>query len=152
MILKPELFKGREFISVGTSDKDCKPNNAPKFLLKYEKPYVYLIDYSFATTTENLRMNPQAALSFMDLENLEGYRLFGSVELIEKGKEFEKLAGEVERRNIQLSTDRVLEGMRTGKKYRHFALERPDKFVVIKFKTEEATRIGARGDFYREKA
>ena len=151
MILTPQLFKGREFVSVGTADRSAKPNNAPKFLLKFEKPYIYLVDYTFATTMENLRSNPVAALSFMDLHNLEGYRLFGTVELIEKGKEFEKLAKEIERKNIPLSTDRVLEGMRTGKKYEYFALERPDKFVVIKFKIEEATKIGARGDFYREK-
>ena len=151
MIITPELLKGREFVSVATADKDAKPNAAPKFLLKFEKPHLYLVDYSFATTTENLRTNPRAALSFMDLENLEGYRLFGSTELIERGKEFEKLAKEVERKNIQLSADRVIEATRTGKKYKHFALERPDKFVVIKFKIEEATRIGARGDFYREK-
>ena len=151
MILTRELLKGREFISLATADKSAKPNAAPKFLLKYEKPYMYLVDYSFATTTANLRVNPRAALSFMDLDNLEGYRVSGTAELIEKGKEFAELAKEIERKNIQLSTDRVLEGMRTGKKYNHFALERPDKFVVIKFKVEEVTRIGTRGDFYREK-
>ena len=146
-----ELLKGREFVSVGTADKDAKPNAAPKFLLKFEKPHIYLIDYSFATTTENLRVNPRAALSFMDLENLEGYRLYGTVELIEKGVEFKRLGKEVEKKNIRLSADRVIEATRTGKRYQHFALERPDKFVVIKFRVLETTKIGARGDFYREK-
>ena len=79
MIITADILKGREYISVATADKDAKPNAAPKFLLKFEKPYLFLIDYSFATTTENLRVNPRAALSFMDLENLEGYRLYGSV-------------------------------------------------------------------------
>ena len=151
MIITRELLKGREFVSVGTADKKGKPNAAPKFLLKFEKPHIYLIDYSFATTTANLRSNPQASLSFMDLDNLEGYRLYGSVELVERGEEFERIAGEVERKNIQLSAERVIEGSRTGKRYEHYALERPNKFVVIKFKIEETTKIGARGDFYREK-
>ena len=151
MIITADILKGREYISVATADKDAKPNAAPKFLLKFEKPYLFLIDYSFATTTENLRVNPRAALSFMDLENLEGYRLYGSVELIERGVEFKRLSKEVERKNIQLSADRVIEGARTGKKYKHFALERPSKFVIIKFKIEEATKIATRGDFFREK-
>ncbi len=146
-----ELLKGKEFLSLATADKTGKPNAAPKFLLKFEKPHVYLVDYSFATTTANLKVNPQACLSFMDIDNLEGYRVYGSVELIEQGKEFKRLAQEVERRNIQLSADRVIEASRTGKKYSHFALERPDKFIVIKFKIEESTKIGTRGDFYREK-
>ena len=145
-----ELLKGREFLSLATADKTAKPNAAPKFFLKFEKPYIYLIDYSFATTTENLRTNPRASLSFMDLENLEGYRVYGSVELIERGEEFESLKKEVERRNIQLSAQRVIEGSRTGKRYEHFELERPDKFIVIKFKIRETTKIGTRGDFYRE--
>lgn len=148
MITK-ELLKGREFLSVATADRDGRPNAAPKFLLKFEKPYIFLIDYSFATTTKNLKANPRACVSFMDLENLEGYRLYGSVELIERGKEFEDIAKEVERRNIQLSAQRVIEGSRTGKKHKHFEIEQPDKFTVIKLKIEESTRIGPRGDFYR---
>ena len=145
------LLKGREFLSVATADKTGKPNAEPKFLLKFEKPYLYLIDYSFATTTENLKENPRASLSFMDLDNLEGYRLYGSVELIKKGKEYKKIGQEVERKVLRLSADRVIEGSKTGKKYRHYELDVPDKFVAIKFKIEETTKIGPRGDFYREK-
>ena len=138
-------------MSVATADKTGKPNAAPKFLLKFERPYLYLIDYSFATTTGNLKVNPRASLSFMDLDNLEGYRLYGSVELIESGPEFKRIAQEVEKKALQLSATRVIEGSRTGKKYEHFELEMPDKFVVIKVKIEESTKIGPRGDLYREK-
>ena len=145
------LLKGREFLSVGTADLSGKPNAAPKFFLKYHKPYIYLIDYSFATTTGNLRENPRASLSFMDLENLAGYRLYGSVELVESGEEFHQIAKEVEKKALQLSATRVIEASRTGKKYEHFELEMPDKFVAIKFRIEESTKIGPRGDFYREK-
>ena len=145
------LLKGREFLSVGTADLTGKPNAAPKFFLKYEKPHIFLIDYSFATTTNNLRANPRASLSFMDLENLEGYRLYGSAELIETGKEFKLIAQEVEKKALRLSATRVIEASRTGKKYEHFELEMPDKFVAIKVKIEESTKIGPRGDLYREK-
>ena len=150
MLIEP-LLKGRTFLSVATADKTGRPNAAPKFLLKFEKPYVYLIDFSFATTTKNLKDNPQTSLSFMDMDNLEGYRLYGSVELIEKGPAFRQLSKEFERRTIQLSAERVIEGSRTGKKYGHYELEMPNKFVVIKVKLEEMTKIGTRGNFYREK-
>ena len=95
------LFKGREFVSVATADLGGKPNAAPKFFLKYHKPYIYLIDYSFATTTGNLKENPRACLSFMDLENLAGYRLYGTVELIDSGTEFHQIAKEVEKKALQ---------------------------------------------------
>ena len=145
------LLKGREFLSVATANKSGKPHAAPKFLLKFEKPYAYLVDFSFATTMENLKTNPQAALSFMDLDRLEGYRLYGSVELIEHGAEFEQLAKEVEKRILGLSAQRVIDGSRTGKRHEHFELEMSDKFTVIKLKIEETTRIDTRGDFFREK-
>ena len=146
------LLRERKFLSVATADKKGRPNAAPKFLLKFEKPYVYLVDFSFATTTKNLKINPQASLSFMDMDNLEGYRLYGPVECIERGMEFRRLSKELERRTIQLSAERVIEGSRTGKKYGHYELEMPNKFVVIKVKVEEITKIGTRGDFFREKA
>ena len=151
MLLLAPLLKTRTFLSVGTADKTGRPNAAPKFFLKHEKSYIYLIDFSFATTTKNLKENPQASLSFMDMDNLEGYRLYGEVELIEKGPEFRRLSKEVERRTIQLSAERLIEASRTGKKYSHYELEMPDKFVVIKVKIKEMTKIGTRGDFYREK-
>ena len=145
------LLKGREFVSLASADVKGKPNNAPKFLLKFEKPHIYLVDYSYGTTHDNLRANPQACLSFMDMENLEGYRIYGTVELIEKGPKFKAIAKEVERRLISLSTTRVIEGVRTGKKFAHYELEMPNRFVVIKFRIVELTKIGTRGDFYRER-
>ena len=145
-----QLLRGREFVSIASADAKGRPNNAPKFLLKFEKPYIYLIDYSYGTSHDNLKANPQACLSFMDMENLEGYRIYGTVELIEKGPAFKTIAKEVEKRLISLSTTRVIEGVRTGKKFTHYELEMPDRFAVIKFKIVELTKIGTRGDFYRE--
>lgn len=144
------LLRKREFVSFATADKKGQPNAAPKLLLKFEKPFVYLIDYTVARTVDNLRINPKAALSLMDLENLEGYRMSGHAEIIERGEAFKRFAKELEKKLIQLSADRVIEGSRTGKKFSHYELEIPDKFVVIKFKIEEVVKIGTRGDMYRE--
>jgi predicted pyridoxine 5'-phosphate oxidase superfamily flavin-nucleotide-binding protein len=145
-----DIFKKRKFVTVATSDKNCEPNGVPKFFVKYEKPYAYLIDSSFAKTIHNLEINPRASLSLMDYDNLEAYRANGSVELIREGKEYKQIAKEVEKRTIQLSAERVIEGARTGKRHEHFELEIPDKFIVIKVKIEEIVKIAARGDFFKE--
>ena len=146
-----KLLTSREFINLATADKSGAPNAAPKFLLKFEKPFIYLIDYSFGRSYDNLRTNPKASLCFMDLDNLEGYRMSGPVELIENGEEFDKLSKEFQRKTLRLTADRVIEGSRTGKRYEHFELEIPDRFVVIKFRNEEWTKIGTRGEFFRER-
>ena len=137
---------------MATADLGGKPSAAPKFFLKYHKPCIYLIDYSFATTTGNLKENPRASISFMDLDNLEGYRLNGAVTLIERGKVYNQILKEFQRRLVALSATRVIQGMHTGKKYEHFELEIPDKFIIYKVKVVEAVKIGRQGDLLKEKA
>lgn len=145
-----DLLEKVRFLVVATVDKNGQPDATPKLFLKYEKPFVYLIDYSFATTNENLKTSPRASLSFVDTENLDGYRLNGSVELITRGEEFDRIANEVEKKVLQLSATRVIEAVKTGKKHKHYELEIIDKYVVMKFKVDELTFIGPRVRSYRE--
>jgi len=154
MIIKTitSLLKHREFVNVATADKSGEPNAVPKFILKVDPPYIYLVDYSIARTAENLKTNPRASLSFMDLDNLEGYRLNGSVELIDGGQEFLDLSQELNNRLVKLSASRVIEGMKSGKRSQHFELEMPEKFLIIKIKISDAVKIGSKGDLWKEKA
>ncbi len=145
------LLKTRYYISIATADKKCEPHAAPKILFKIEGEDFYLADHAIARTVDNLRVNPRASLSFMDIENLEGYRLSGAVELIEKGPAFEKFLKEFEKKLIQISADRVIEGMKTGKRHKHFELEIPNRVIFIKIKIEEIVRIGSQGDLFSEK-
>ena len=145
-----ELLKNRIFLNVATADNSGQPNAAPKFILKYETPHLYLIDYVMVKTIQNLRVNPRVSLSFMDINNLEGYRLNGTAELIESGEIFDTLSGEFQKKILRLSADRLIEGVRTGKKTEHYELEMPDKFIIIKAQLAEVTRIGSGGDLYRE--
>lgn len=146
----PHLLEKVRFLVVATVNENGQPDATPKLFLKYEEPHVYLVDYSFATTNRNLKTRPQASLSFVDVENLDGYRLNGSVELITQGEEFDRIAKEVEKKVLQLSATRVIEAVKTGKKYEHYELEIVDKYVVMKFKIDEVTFIGPRGRSYRE--
>ncbi len=145
------LLKHRHFLSIATADKNCEPHSVPKILFKIENGVFYLADHAIAKTVENLRVNPRACMSFMDLENLEGYRLSGAAELVESGPAFEKMMKEFDKKLIQISADRVIEGMKTGKRSQHFELEITSKVIFIKIKIEEIVRIGSQGDLFSEK-
>lgn len=145
-----KLLKHRHFLSIATADKKCEPHAAPKILFKIEKDSFYLADHAIARTVANIKSNPRASLSFMDIENLEGYRLSGSVELVETGPVFDKMVKELEKKLIQISADRVIEGMKTGKRHEHFELEISSKVIFIIVKIEEIVRIGSQGDLFNE--
>ena len=146
------LLRKRSFISIATADPQGEPHAVPKFLLKIEGGFVYLVDYAIAKTVDNIRRNPRACLSLMDLDDLEGYRLSGSVSLIEEGAEYENLLKEFEKRLIQMSATRLIEGMKSGKANEHFELEIPNKVIVIRVRIEEAVKVGRQGQLFSEKA
>src|SRR3990167_3387914 len=135
------ILKNRAFVSVATADKSGNPNAAPKFLLKIDKRFVYLIDYTMGRTAENLKANPKASLSFMDIDNLVGYRIDGMVSLIDKGPEFKQISGQLRQRLIELSAGRIIEASRSGKKSTRYEIEIPEKFIAFKIKINHAVEI-----------
>ena len=145
-----KLLLGRTFVSMGTASKKAEPQCAPKFIFKVKGHNIYLIDYAMAVSAANLKENPRASLSFMDLDNIEGYRLTGSVKLIEEGPVFDEILKEYQSKLIKLTATRVIEGMKSGKKSPHFELEMPERFLVIKFTIEKAVKIGLHGDLESE--
>ncbi len=143
------LLQKREFISVATCDLEGRPNCAPKFLFKTEGSEIFLVDYTFGRTCENLRKNPRASLSVMDIDNLVGYVLNGSAEIIERDRISELMLEELRKREIRLSAMRLIEGVKTGKRSKHFELEIPEKFSIIKICVEEIVRMGLGGEILR---
>lgn len=146
-----ELLKAKEFVSVGTCDFKAKPNVAPKLILKIENNYIYLIDYVIGRTFDNLKINPWISLSFMDLDNLIGYQFNGSVEIIDQGLVYDKMIEELSSRQIELSVNRVIEGVGEGKAHRAFELGLPGQFVIFKVKIEDIVEIGSTGKLNRER-
>lgn len=144
------LLKEREFVDMATADKDGKPNSAPKLLLKTQGTALYFVDYSIGKTSENLKVNPLACLSFMDLESLSGYRLYGRVEIIEKGKLYEECLKELRQRKMQLSIERIIKGVHSSKAHDKFELEFPERFLVYKVMVDEASEITTRGEIKKE--
>ncbi len=145
------LLRKRSFLSVATASKNCEPHAAPKFVLKLSEGDLFLIDYAIAKTAENIRANPRVSVSFMDLDELEGYRLSGPASLVEDGPEHEVLLKEFDQRLLKLSADRFIEGMKSGKQTGHYELEIPNKVIVIKVKVDEVVRIGRQGELFKEK-
>jgi general stress protein 26 len=145
-----EILGKREFVSIATVGHDGQPSSAPKFFFRAKASFLYLIDHVIGRTVANLKDNPLCSVSFMDLDNLEAYQLNGKAKLIERGKVFDEVLKEWNDRLIQLSTDRVLEAVRTGKKHRHYELEMSERFVILKIKVENILKIGRRGDIWKE--
>lgn len=146
-----ELLQSRGFISVATSDLNGQPNAAPKFLLKAENNFIYLMDYIIGKTWENIKINPRVSLSFMDADSLVGYQMNGPVEIIDSGPEYEEILEELLKREIDLSTKRIIEGVERGKIHGSFEVAIPDKFVLFKVKIEEVVEIGPSGTLKRKK-
>jgi predicted pyridoxine 5'-phosphate oxidase superfamily flavin-nucleotide-binding protein len=145
------LLESKEFISVASCDLEAKPNAAPKFLLKVEGNYIYLVDYVIGMTFKNLQINPRASLSFIDNNTLIGYQLNGKVEIIEKGLEYENIQKDLQHKQIDLSIRRVIEGVVKGQSHKSFEVASPEKFVILKIKVEELVEIRPSGILKRDK-
>lgn len=146
-----ELLTSREFISVATCNLHGLPNAAPKFVLKLENNFIYLIDYTIGRTWENIKVNPKVSMSLTDPDALMGYQINGVAEIIDKGPHYESIVKELLQKEIDLSTKRIIEGVQQGKVHRSFEVAITDKFVVFKVKIEEVVEIGPRGAVNRQK-
>ncbi|MCX5700448.1 MAG: pyridoxamine 5'-phosphate oxidase family protein [Candidatus Omnitrophica bacterium] len=145
-----KVMKVKEFVQVATANKVGKPNSAPKLLLKIDGVIIYFIDYSIGKTAENLRVNPEVSLSFIDINSLFGYRLNGKVEIIEKGKIYDKCLKELREKEIGLSVERIVKGVQDGMAHKDFESEMPERFLIYKVKIEEGCEITPRGVIKRE--
>jgi len=145
-----EFLKTKDFVSVATSDLNATPNAAPKFLLKVAQGYIYLVDYVIGKTCQNIKKNPKVSLSFLDTDSLIGYQVNGSVEILDKGDEYDGILSELLEKKIDLSAKRIIEGVSTGKSHQTFELSLSDRFVVLKVKVKEVVEICPCGELKRE--
>jgi len=146
-----EFLGKKDFVSVATCDLDATPNAAPKFLLKIEDSYIYLVDYVIGKTCQNIKENPKVSLSFLDTETLTGYQVNGSVDILDKGNEYKKILDELLEKKIDLSAKRIIEGISTGKTHQTFELSISERIVVLKVKAQEVVEICPCGELKREK-
>ena len=146
-----KLLKIKEFVLIGTANREAKPNVAPKFLVKIDRNFIYLADYVIGKTWQNLKVNPFASISFIDFEHLIGYQVNGPVELLTSGAEFDAIVKDIKSREVSLAVKRIVEGIQRGKKHSHFEFSFLKKGVVFKVKIEEVVEISSNGKVQREK-
>lgn len=86
----------------------------------------------------------------MDLDTLEAYRLNGTARVIEQGPVFDAVLKGWNEKLVQLSTDRVIEAVRTGKRRNHYEMEMAGHLAVIKVRIETVIKIGRHGEIWKE--
>lgn len=145
------LLESKEFISVATCDLESKPNAAPKFLLKVESSYIYLVDHVIGKTFRNLKVNPHISLSFFDNNALVGYQINGKVQIIDQGPEYLAALDDLARKEIDLSTTRIIDGVIKGQAHQTYEMAASKQFVVLKVKVEEIVQMYPSGKLQREK-
>lgn len=144
------LIKDMEFISVATCDHRGRPNAAPKFLLKYEDGYIYLVDYTIGTTWKNLKVNPRISMSFMDPATLTGYQINGFVQIIDKGPLYEKLRKEMMDKAVRLTARHIVEHVRGTASHEALEVAIREKFIIFKVRAKEVVVIGHKGELLRD--
>lgn len=145
------LIESREFISVASCNLEAVPNAAPKFILKVEASHIYLVDYIIGKTFCNLEVNPRVSLCFLDEDSLMGYQINGKVEIIDNKEEYEAALKELQRKEIDLSITRIIDGVIKGKVHKAYEVAASGQFIILKIKVDEVVHIYPGGELKREK-
>ncbi len=149
MIAFKELFanfldqqKQLKIIQVASCDLQKKPNSAAKMLVSVEEPnQVYFLDFPHNQTYENIKVNPQLSISFMDDAAFTGYRLTGTAEILEKGSEFEVAKRRWSKRLIAYEADRIVKRITGQYSTTESESKLPEDFIIVKFVASEGAVI-----------
>ncbi len=133
-ILKNEKYI---FVTVSTSDLEGNPNAAYKLLVKIEDNYLYLFDYPVWKTWKNLKQNPKISISLLKEEQLNCYKINGTVEIIEEGPLRESLREEIEQKETDITVKHLVESIHDNKEYKLFEDQLSENFILYKVKVEE---------------
>ncbi len=77
---------------VATASKDGAPNVTPKGTVQaLDENTIIFADLFSLKTRDNLKNNPQVAVTLVDLEKFVGYQFKGKAELIDSGPLFDKV-------------------------------------------------------------
>jgi hypothetical protein len=82
----------------------------------------------------------------MDTDNLTGYQINGSTQVIDKGPIFEEIFSELLKKQIDLSAMRIIEGVSHEKGHKNFELAIPEKVIIFMVSIEEIIEVGPRGE------
>jgi predicted pyridoxine 5'-phosphate oxidase superfamily flavin-nucleotide-binding protein len=98
-----EIFAKQGIFALGTADLNGVPNVVPVGAIKIMDDETILIsDQYFHKTLDNLRQNPQVAISFWERAEGEGYQIKGEATIHTEGKIFEETAEWIRRRSEEI--------------------------------------------------
>ncbi len=81
---------------VATADKSGMPNVTPKGTVRVlDEHTIVFADLFSLKTRENLKVNPKAAVTVVDLEKFMAYQFKGTVDLLESGPVYEQVKEEL---------------------------------------------------------
>lgn len=140
-----EFLINKVFINIATCDLKHNPNVAPKFILKIEDDCLYLGDYVINKTFKNIKNNPRVSLATVDLNKLVGYQMNGIARIVGKGTEYKELFKKMQDRQVELSTNRIIEGIRAERKHENFEVSLPERVVFFKVQINEIVKIKTSG-------
>jgi len=146
-----KVLAGKEVVFFASANKQAVPNVAPKVVVKIDGNFVYLVDFLYGRTWENLKDNPRGAVSFQDERTLNSYVMRGEVVLITAGKEFENIIQDLERKQVSIAVERVVQGIKRGIKHADVAFFLPENGVVMRMRVEEVVEITPQGKLKHEK-
>jgi uncharacterized pyridoxamine 5'-phosphate oxidase family protein len=138
-------LKKEHFVIIGTCDIKNVPNVSHKLVLEAQDNLIYLIDQMKGETFKNIKVNPNISLLTVDTERQLAYRINGVAELIEEGEDYDKFLEKIDKRKTKLTTLRVIEGVRRGKKHKKFELAKLKPAAIIKTKVKKVSKISFSG-------
>ncbi|MBF0532225.1 MAG: pyridoxamine 5'-phosphate oxidase family protein [Candidatus Omnitrophica bacterium] len=145
-----KLLLKQKVVTVASADSNGRPTAAPKFVVAIERNCIYLVDYVIGKTFDNFSKNPLVSLSFFDEEDLTGYLLNGTVVILTSGPEFDVWMKEAQKKEIDLTIERVIKGIQKGKKHANFDFVSPEHRVIFKVNVNEVVEISSGGKLRRE--
>jgi predicted pyridoxine 5'-phosphate oxidase superfamily flavin-nucleotide-binding protein len=97
-----EFIKGK-LAWVATSSLEGIPNSTPKGTLKLiDNSHLVFADLFCCKTVENLKANPNVAVTVVDEHSYEGYQFKGLAELLTSGPLFDQVAEQVSHAHFKL--------------------------------------------------
>ncbi|OKY78944.1 MAG: Pyridoxine 5'-phosphate oxidase family protein containing flavin binding domain [Candidatus Methanohalarchaeum thermophilum] len=88
---------------VATVDEKGIPNVAPKGSLKaMDNETIVYADMYPGRTSENIKKNPEVAISVVNYQEMEGYEIKGKAELLDSGPIYDKVVEEVSKLPMDL--------------------------------------------------
>ncbi len=132
-------LRKQQFVELATCNRDAKPHVSAELSFKICESTLYLLQHMDDPTCANLRENPFVSVATFNIVEVVGYFIYGTVEILEKGEEYEACLREWESKQTKMATDVVVENVRgeKGLKSIRFTYLSPRAFYKISIESIE---------------